>query len=130
MKSVGKVITIIKDGFTRTYKTKTDLAMFLGMSYAARVPSVKVLEEAERQGYEVHVTEKANGFDECQARDEKLVSDPQTKKLIRKKIYEFVEYLSKKYDATDKHGRHTIGVIDEDDPNVIEFRKFQKKYNF
>lgn len=28
------------------------------------------------------------------------------------------------------HGKHTIGVIDEDDPKVIEFRKFQKKYNF
>lgn len=119
-KSVGKVITIIKEGLTRTYKTKTDLAMFLGMSYAARVPSVKVLEEAERQGYEVHVTEK----------DEKLTSDPKTKKLIRKKIDEFVEYLSKEYDSTDMHGRHTIGVIDEDDPKVIEFRKFQKKYNF
>lgn len=103
--------------------------MFLGMSYAARVPSVKVLEEAERQGYEVHVTEKANGFDDCQTRDEKLTSNPQTKKLIRKKIDEFVEYLSKKYDSTDMHGRHTIGIIDEDDPKVIEFRKFQKKYN-
>lgn len=130
MKSVGKVITIIKEGLTRTYKTKTDLAMFLGMSYAARVPSVKVLEEAERQGYEVHVTEKTDNFEEWQTKDEKLTSDPKTKKLIRKKIDEFVEYLSKKYDSTDMHGRHTIGVIDEDDPNVIEFRKFQKKYNF
>lgn len=129
MKSVGKLITISKGDFTRTYKTKTDLAMFLGISYAARVPSVKVLEEAERQGYKVHVTEKANGFYECQARDEKLTSDPKTKKLIRKKIDEFVEYLSKKYDSTDMYGRHTIGVIDEDDPKVIEFRKFQKKYN-
>lgn len=130
MKSVGKVITIAKGDFKRTYKTKTDLAMFLGMSYAARVSSIKVLEEAERQGYEVHVTEKADNFDEYQTRDEKLTSDPKTKKLIRKKIDEFVEYLSKKYDATDMHGRHTIGTIDEDDPKVIEFRKFQKKYNF
>ena len=103
--------------------------MFLGMSYAARVPSVKVLEEAERQGYEVHVTEKADNFEERQMRDEKLTSDPKTKKFIRKKIDEFVEYLSKKYDSTDTHGRHTIGTIDEDDPKVIEFRKFQKKYN-
>ena len=130
MKSVGKVITIAKGDLKRTYKTKTDLAMFLGMSYAARVPSVKVLEEAERQGYEVHVTEKTDNFEEWQTKDEKLTSDPKTKKLIRKKIYEFEEYLSKKYDATDMHGRHTIGVIDEDDPKVIEFRKFQKKYNF
>ena len=129
MKSVGKVITIVKGDLKRTYKTKTDLAMFLGMSYAARVSSVKVLEEAERQGYEVHVTEKADNFEEWQTRDEKLTSDPKTKKLIRKKIDEFVEYLSKKYDSTDKHGRHTIGTIDEDDPKVIEFRKFQKKYN-
>ena len=128
-KSVGKIITIVKEDFKRVYKTKTDLALFLGMSYAARVPSAKVLEEAERQGYEVHVTEKTNDFDECQTRDEKLTSDPKTKKLIRKKIDEFVEYLSKKYDATDTHGRHTIGTIDEDDPKVIEFRKFQKKYN-
>lgn len=130
MKSNGKLITIIKGDLTRTYKTKTDLAMFLGMSNAARVPSVKVLEEAERQGYEVHVTEKTNGFDECQTRDEKLTSDPKTKKLIRKKIDEFVEYLSTKYDSTDVRGRHTIGTVDEDDPKVIEFRKFQKKYNF
>lgn len=129
MKSVGKLITIIKGDFKRTYRTKTGLAMFLGMSYAARVPSTKVLEEAERQGYEVHVTEKTGDFDEHQTRDEKLTSDPKTKKLIRKKIDEFVEYLSKKYDSTDMHGRHTIGVIDEDDPKVIEFRKFQKKYN-
>lgn len=129
MKSVGKVITIVKGDLKRTYKTKTDLAMFLGMSYAARVPSVKVLEEAERQGYEVHVTEKADNFEERQMRDEKLTSDPKTKKFIRKKIDEFVEYLSKKYDSTDMHGRHTIGTIDEDDPKVIEFRKFQKKYN-
>ena len=130
MRSVGKVIIITKKDFKRVYKTKTDLAMFLGMSYAARVPSTKVLEEAERQGYEVHVTEKANGFDEYQTRDEKLTSDPKIKKLIRKKIDEFVEYLSTKYDSTDMHGRHTIGTIDEDDPKVIEFRKFQKKYNF
>lgn len=130
MKSVGKVITIIKEDFKRTYRTKTDLALFLGMSYAARVPSTKVLEEAERQGYEVHVTEKSDSFDDYQTRDEKLTSDPKTKKLIRKKIDEFVEYLSKKYDSTDMHGRHTIGTIDEDDPKVIEFRKFQKKYNF
>lgn len=129
MKSVGKVITVVKGDLKRTYKTKTDLAMFLGMSYAARVPSVKVLEEAERQGYEVHVTEKADNFEERQMRDEKLTSDPKTKKFIRKKIDEFVEYLSKKYDSTDTHGRHTIGTIDEDDPKVIEFRKFQKKYN-
>lgn len=129
MKSVGKVITIVKGDLKRTYKTKTDLAMFLGMSYAARVPSVKVLEEAERQGYEVHVTEKADNFEERQMRDEKLTSGPKTKKFIRKKIDEFVEYLSKKYDSTDMHGRHTIGTIDEDDPKVIEFRKFQKKYN-
>lgn len=129
MKSVGKVITIVKGDLKRTYKTKTDLATFLGMSYAARVPSVKVLEEAERQGYEVHVTEKADNFKEWQMRDEKLTSDPKTKKLIRKKVDEFVEYLSKKYDSTDMHGRHTIGTIDEDDPKVIEFRKFQKKYN-
>ena len=129
MKSVGKVITIVKGDLKRTYKTKTDLATFLGMSYAARVPSVKVLEEAERQGYEVHVTEKADNFEEWQMRDEKLTSDPKTKKLIRKKVDEFVEYLSKKYDSTDMHGRHTIGTIDEDDPKVIEFRKFQKKYN-
>ena len=129
MKSVGKVITVVKGDLKRTYKTKTDLAMFLGMSYAARVPSVKVLEEAERQGYEVHVTEKADNFEERQMRDEKLTSDPKTKKFIRKKIDEFVEYLSKKYDSTDMHGRHTIGTIDEDDPKVIEFRKFQKKYN-
>lgn len=129
MKSVGKVITIIKEDFERTYRTKTDLALFLGMSYAARVPSTKVLEEAERQGYEVHVTEKSDSFDDYQARDEKLTSDPKTKKLIRKKIDEFVEYLSKKYDSTNMHGRHTIGTIDEDDPKVIEFRKFQKKYN-
>lgn len=129
MKSVGKVITIIKEDFERTYRTKTDLALFLGMSYAARVPSTKVLEEAERQGYEVHVTEKSDSFDDYQARDEKLTSDPKTKKLIRKKIYEFVEHLSKKYDSTDMHGRHTIGTIDEDDPKVIEFRKFQKKHN-
>ena len=129
MKSVGKIITIVKEDFKRVYKTKTDLALFLGMSYAARVPSAKVLEEAERQGYEVHVTEKADNFDEYQTRDEKLTSDPKTKKFIRKKIDEFVEYLSKKYDATDTHGRHTIGTIDEDDPKVIEFRKFQKKYN-
>lgn len=129
MKSVGKVITIVKGDLKRIYKTKTDLAMFLGMSYAARVSSVKVLEEAERQGYEVHVTEKADNFEEWQTRDEKLTSDPKTKKLIRKKIDEFVEYLSKKYDSTDAHGRHTIGTIDEDDPKVIEFRKFQKKYN-
>lgn len=129
MKSVGKLITIVKEDFERTYKTKTELAMFLGMSYAARVPSVKVLKEAERQGYEVHVTEKTDNFEEYQTRDEKLTSDPKTKKLIRKKIDEFVEYLSKKYDSTDMHGRHTIGVIDEDDPKVIEFRKFQKKYN-
>ena len=129
MKSVGKVITIVKGDLKRTYKTKTDLAMFLGMSYAARVPSVKVLEEAERQGYEVHVTEKADNFEEWQIKDEKLTSDPKTKKLIRKKVDEFVEYLSKKYDSTDMHGRHTIGTIDEDDPKVIEFRKFQKKYN-
>ena len=129
MKSVGKVITVVKGDLKRTYKTKTDLAMFLGMSYAARVPSVKVLEEAERQGYEVHVTEKADNFEEWQMRDEKLTSDPKTKKFIRKKIDEFVEYLSKKYDSTDTHGRHTIGTIDEDDPKVIEFRKFQKKYN-
>ena len=100
------------------------------MSYAARVPSVKVLEEAERQGYEVHVTEKNVSFEGWQTRDKKLTSDPKTKKLIRKRIDEFVEYLSNKYDSTDVHGRHTIGVIDEDDPNVIEFRKFQKKYNF
>lgn len=129
MKSVGKVITIVKGDLKRTYKTKTDLAMFLGMSYAARVPSVKVLEEAERQGYEVHVTEKADNFEEWQIKDEKLTSDPKTKKFIRKKVDEFVEYLSKKYDSTDMHGRHTIGTIDEDDPKVIEFRKFQKKYN-
>ena len=124
MKSVGKVITVVKGDLKRTYKTKTDLAMFLGMSYAARVPSVKVLEEAERQGYEVHVTEKADNFEEWQIKDEKLTSDPKTKK-----VDEFVEYLSKKYDSTDMHGRHTIGTIDEDDPKVIEFRKFQKKYN-
>lgn len=129
MKSVGKVITVVKGDLKRTYKTKTDLAMFLGMSYAARVPSVKVLEEAERQGYEVHVTEKADNFEEWQIKDEKLTSDPKTKKFIRKKVDEFVEYLSKKYDSTDMHGRHTIGTIDEDDPKVIEFRKFQKKYN-
>ena len=129
MKSVGKVITVVKGDLKRTYKTKTDLAMFLGMSYAARVPSVKVLEEAERQGYEVHVTEKADNFEEWQTRDEKLTSDPKTKKLIRKKIDEFVEYLSKKYGSTDTYGRHTIGTIDEGDPKVIEFRKFQKKYN-
>ena len=129
MKSVGKVITVVKGDLKRTYKTKTDLAMFLGMSYAARVPSVKVLEEAERQGYEVHVTEKADNFEEWQTRDKKLTSDPKTKKLIRKKVDEFVEYLSKKYDSTDTHGRHTIGTIDEDDPKVIEFRKFKKKYN-
>lgn len=129
MKSVGKVITLVKGDLRRTYRTKTDLAMFLGMSYAARVPSIKVLEEAERQGYEVHVAEKINGFDEYQTRDEKLTSDPKTKKLIRKKIDEFVEYLSTKYDSIDMHGKHSIGTIDEDDPKVIEFRKFQKKYN-
>ena len=129
MKSVGKVITVVKGDLKQTYKTKTNLAMFLGMSNAARVPSVKVLEEAERQGYEVHVTEKADNFEEWQTRDEKLTSDPKTKKLIRKKIDEFVEYLSKKYDSTDMHGKHTIGTIDENDPKVIEFRKFQKKYN-
>lgn len=129
MKSVGKIITIVKGDFKRTYKTKTDLAMFLGMSYAARTSSVKVLEEAERQGYEVRVTEKADNFDDYETRDEKLTSDPKTKKFIRKKIDEFVEYLSERYDSTDMHGKHTIGTIDEDDPKVIDFRKFQKKYN-
>ena len=44
MKSVGKIITIVKEDFKRTYKTKTDLAMFLGMSHAARVPSTEVME--------------------------------------------------------------------------------------
>lgn len=130
MKSAGKVIAIVKGDFKRIYKTKTDLAFFLGMKYAARMSSIAVLEEAERQGYEVHVTEKTNDFDVCRTRDEKLTSDPKTKKFIRKKIDEFVEYISKKYDATDMHGRHVIGTINEDDPKVIEFRKLQKKYNF
>lgn len=130
MKSAGKIITIVKGDFKRIYKTKTDLAFFLGMKYAARMSSIDVLEEAERQGYEVHVTEKTNDFDVCRTRDEKLTSDPKTKKFIRKKIDDFVEYISKEYDTTDMHGRHIIGTIDEDDPKVIEFRKLQKKYNF
>ena len=129
MKSNGKIVTIIKGDIQKEFTTKTSLATYLGIKRAARKNSIEVLKEAEKLGWEVHVREKVREFEPYSTRDEKLTSDPKTKKFIRKKIDEFVEYLSEKYDSTDMHGKHTIGTIDEDDPKVIEFRKFQKKHN-
>ena len=129
MKSNGKVVTIIKGDIQKEFTTKTSLATYLGIKRAARKNSIEVLKEAEKLGWEVHVREKAREFEPYSTRDEKLTSDPETKKKIRKKVDEFVDYISKKYDSVDKNGKHCIGAIDEDDAMVIAFRKFQKKHN-
>lgn len=129
MKSNGKIVTIVKDGIQKEFTTKTSLAMYLGIKSPARKNSIEVLEEAEKLGWEVHVREKVKEFEPYSTRDERLTSDPKTKKKIRKEVDKFVDYISKKYDTVDKNGKHCIGVIDEDDAVVIAFRKFQKKYN-
>ena len=129
MKSNGKIVTIIKGDIQKEFTTKTSLATYLGIERAARKNSIEVLKELQKLGWQVDVREKVRQFQRYSTRDEKLTSDPETKKKIRKKVDEFVDYISKKYDYVDKNGKQSIGPIHEEHAVRVAVTKFQKKHN-
>ena len=134
---VGRQYRLTKGKETHVFRTVADAANFLQIHRNSTFTSAIVKCEARRQDYTYSIEPKEKKTRqkldkmplEHTQNDEKRTSSPKKKRFINRKIHEFVDYCDQHYSQKFEGSQKSfIGDIDESDPVVIEFRKFQKKY--
>lgn len=136
--TIGKEYHLSNSEQTFVFQTLVEAGEFLGIKRKHRsLTSAMVKPEAERQGFKFSIEKSKYKRKPRESKmplpdgknDFKLTSSPEKKKFINQEIHKFVDYCDTHYSTNNANAKKgLIKDIDESDPVVIAFRKFQKQY--